>query len=163
MVKIPKIKMPKANWLPIVIGLAVAGTAGILLYNAIKKGAKLAIFYVSDDDLEAAQIAKNAIPDSVLIKGENIEEGDTSADIERKATNALATLKNYNLTISLGGQLTNPIYNGAALVGLVWPVFRSGDIVVERVVIDGNDIILAAGYDAIDTINAVYDAISMVQ
>ncbi len=158
-----KKRVAKVKWAPILIGVGVAGTAAILLYNAIRKGTKLAIFYVSDDDLGAAQIVKNAIPESVLIKGEKIEAGDTSADIGVKVANALTSLKNYDLTISIGGQLTNPIYNYAALEGLISPLLRSGDKEVKRLVISGKDIILAAGYDAIDTVNAVNEAIAMIK
>ena len=151
-----KKRVAKVNWVPIVIGVAVTGTAAILLYNAIKKGAKLAVYYVSDDDLGAAQTAKNTIPDSVLIKGKNIGEGGTVAE-------ALSDIEGYDTTISLGGQITNPIYFYAWQEGLVLPLFRSGDKEVKRVVISGKDIILAAGYDSIDTVNAVNEAIAMIR
>ena len=127
-----KKRVAKVNWVPILIGVGVAGTAAILLYNAIKKGAKLAVYYVSDADLEAAQIVKNAISGSVLIKGKNIGEGGTVAE-------ALSDIAGYDTTISIGGQVTNPIYFYAWQEGLVFPLFRSGDKEVKRLVISGKD------------------------
>lgn len=145
----------KINWTPILVGVGIAGAAGLILYYSLrKKTGNIAAFYVSDMDLQAAQIVKNEAG-GILLRGKNIGEGGTSAE-------ALAKIAGYNITISIGGQMTNPLYAYALQQGLVKELLAPGDKEVKRVMISNKDIIFAAGYNAIDTVNAVYEAVALI-
>ena len=149
-----KVNLSKSKWVPIIGGIAVAGTAAILLYNAIKKGSKLAVYYVSEMDLATAQTVVNQ-KGATLVRGANIGEGGT-------VSQALADIVGYDLTLSIGGQITNPLYEYALSQGLVQELLTPGDKEVKRVIINGKNIIFAAGYDDVDTVNAVSEAIALI-
>ena len=115
----------------------------------------LAVFYVSDDDLSAAQLVKNSKPSAILIRGKNLGEGGT-------VTEALTDIGSYDVTISIGGQITNPLYQYAQWQGLLKELLAPGERETKRLVISGKDIIFAAGYTNLDTVNAVYEAINLI-
>ncbi len=150
--------MPKVNWTPIIVGVGIAGVAGLILWYTLKKKEEpisLGVFYVSDLDLSSAQLVKSAKPEAILIRGANIGEGGTVAQ-------ALADISGYDLTVSIGGSITNPLYVDALGKGLVKALLAPGDKEAKRVTLNGKDIIFAAGYDAVDTVVAVNDAIALI-
>ncbi len=146
------------NWKPIALGLGIAGAAGAILYSTTRKKVppqNIGIHYVSEADLASAQYAQKEL-NATLIRSDNLGEGGT---VEQ----SLAEISAFDMVISIGAQLTNPIYEYAVSQGIVRPIEAAGDIIAKEIVISGQRIILAAGATAADTSNAVVQAISMVR
>ena len=158
--------MSKINWTPIIIGAGILTIGGIVWAFYLKKKREsepepepepgsLAAYYVSEEDSSSAQLVKNSRPEAVLIRGKNLGEGGTLAQ-------SLADIGAYDLTLSIGGQATNPLYAHALAQGLVKELSTEGDRETKRITLSGKDIIFAAGFTSSDTLVAVNAAIAMI-
>ncbi len=157
--------MSKINWTPIIIGAGILTIGGIVWAFYLKKKREsepepepgsLAVFYVSEDDLNAAQLVKNARPRAVLIRGKNLGEGGTFEE-------AIAQLQGYDSVVSIGGQITNPLYFYVMQQGLLKELLAPGDLEAKKLKTEnGKEIIFAAGYTADNTITAVNLAIALI-
>lgn len=154
--------MANVDWKPILIGVAVAGVAGLVLYLTLKKGGttppqNIGIFYTMDDDLAAVQYAQREL-NATLVKGTSVINGGTVND----ALNSLAGF-DFGITLSVAGKVVNPLYAYALSQGWVKDFTKPGDKEVKEVTIGGYRILLAAGYDAIDTYDAVIQAVGRLK
>ena len=103
-----KIVEYKPSYTPIIIGVVIAGAAGIAMYNIFKKRWDGIIQWYSDDEDQAAKIIKKKLSPKQSVQGWMDVRGLTKP------------------LIVVGAQMANPVYGDLVNLG-VMPEITAGD------------------------------------